>query len=104
MTHLGVFPASASIFCHAFDEVSPPFLIDLHVLLFHLASNGERWFNQFHLILLQGLHPVFYRSQHLQDLIQRFFSLPKLIPILVEHRLQARPTDHFCSSLLRHFG
>src|SRR2546429_432297 len=49
MTHLGVFVTFAPIFCHTFDHACFPMLIDLYILLFHLASDFQRWFGQFHL-------------------------------------------------------
>jgi hypothetical protein len=67
VAHLSIFDADASIFGHAFDQARFPFLIDMHILRFHLLSYLHRRLSEFCFALWEGLHPAFYRLQHLQD-------------------------------------
>src|SRR6266478_591219 len=66
--------------------------------------NRERGLRQLRLFLLQRVHPGFHGLQDGQDQAQRLFSLPDLVPIPIEGRLQARLTHHPCSGLFGYLG
>jgi hypothetical protein len=83
VAHLPIFYTDTPIFGYSFDQTLFPLFLNLHILLFDLLSDGERQLGSLRILLLQGLHPGFYGSSHVEDQTQCLVFLDWLIPITI---------------------